>query len=331
MTPLPLAALLAGAAFAAEPTPPAEVIVAVVGDIRVGGPIGRLAERFGLKDPVSRVRRRLKADFLLGNLECAVTERGKAADKTWTFRAPEKELDILRDAGFDWLGLANNHTMDYGVQGLEDTLAALKKRGFASLGAGRNAEAARRPLFVEKNGLRIGVLAFTTTIPEAHWAGPKKAGVSYANFARLPEWIRDAKKQCDVLLVFFHGGTELSETPNPVQRDFARIVVDAGADAVIGHHPHVVQPAEIRGNAVILYSLGNFLFVSPTPGTERAVIARLHVSRRGVRAELVPININGGRLRPASDAAREKIRAVLDAQGALGAHPDRVFLAEERG
>lgn len=326
-----LAALVSGAVFARSPVAPPEVVVAAVGDIRVGGPIGRLAARFGVGDPVRRVRSWLKADFLLGNLECAVTERGTKADKTWTFRAPPAELKILEDAGFDWLGLANNHVMDYGPEGLADTIAALKARGLTPLGAGSDAEAARAPLFVEKNGLRIGVLAFTTTIPDSNWAGPKKPGVSYADFARLPGWIGDAKKRCDVLLVFFHGGTELSETANQVQKDFARIAVDAGADAVIGHHPHVVQPAEVRGNAVILYSLGNFLFVSPTPGTERALIARLHLGKGSVRAELVPIDINWGRLRPASDADREKIRAALDANGALTAHPERVFLAEARG
>jgi poly-gamma-glutamate synthesis protein (capsule biosynthesis protein) len=323
-----LAAMLAGTLFGGEPAPPNEVVVAAVGDVRVGGPIGRLAKRFGVGDPVSKIRPWLEADFLLGNLECAVTERGTAEDKTWTFRAPAKELEILEDAGFDWIGLANNHVMDYGVQGLEDTIAALEKRGFAHTGAGMSAEEARRPLFFEKNGLRIGLLAFTTTLPDSMWAEKDRPGVSYADFKRVPRWVAEAKKRCDVLLVFFHGGTELSTEPNQVQRDFARLAADAGADAVIGHHPHVVQPVEIRGDSVILYSIANFLFVSPTPGTERSVIARLRLSKSGVRVELAPIDINWGRLQPARPEDREKIREVLDAEGALTRHPDRVTLLE---
>ncbi len=303
-----------------------EVIVVAVGDIRVGGPIGRLVKLFGTSDPVSRVKRWLEGDFRLGNLECAVTERGDAAEKTWTFRAPARELAILKDAGFDWLGLANNHVMDYGEVGLKDTIAALEKNGFAFTGAGENAASARKPLFFEKNGLKIGLLAFTTTIPMTMWAKNDKAGVSYANFKQVPSWVRAAKKKCDVLLVFFHGGTELSPEPNQVQRDFARLAADAGADVIIGHHPHVIQPVELRGNSLILYSVGNFLFVSPTPGTERSVITRLHLSKSGARAEFVPIDINWGRIKPADQKTRAIIRAALNLEGALEKYPKRFSL-----
>ena len=330
MKSLLLLGLLAGATPAADTPPPAEVVVVAVGDIRVGGPIGRLVKKFGVSDPVRLVKQWLKGDFLLGNLECAITKRGDAADKTWTFRAPEKELAILKETGFDWLGLANNHVMDYGKVGLDDTIAALKKRGFAHTGAGVDAASARKPLFFQKNGLTVGLLAFTTTIPKTMWAKKNRAGVSYANFKKIPSWVASAKKKCDILLVFFHGGTELSTEPNQVQRDFAHLAADAGADAVIGHHPHVIQPVELRGNSIILYSIGNFLFVSPTPGTERSVIARLHLRKSGVRAEFVPINVNWGRLRPASTEDREIIHKALNGEGALVAHPDRFTIASGR-
>lgn len=321
---------LLGCPASAKPT--GEVTVVAVGDIRVGGPIGRLVKLFGVRDPVRLVKKWLKADFLLGNLECAVTDRGEAANKKFTFRAPAKELAILKNAGFDWLGLANNHVMDYGALGLSDTIKALRKRGFSYTGAGDTAALAREPFFFKKNGLTIGLLAFTTTLPKNMWAESNRPGVSYANFKKIPVWVKTAKKKCDILLVFFHGGTELSPEPNQVQRDFARLAADAGADVVIGHHPHVIQPVELRGNSLILYSVGNFLFVSPTPGTERSVITRLILKKSGVRAEFVPIDINWGRLKPASQEDAKIIRAALNAQGALAAHPDRFsFIGETPG
>ena len=325
--PTVLLMAIAGAAWAVSDAASPEVLLAAVGDIRPGGPIGRVIAEFGSAEPLRLVLRELQSDLLFGNLECAITERGTPADKKWTFRAPASELAVLSEAGFDWLSLANNHVMDYGPDGLADTIAALEKTGIAFAGAGPNAAAARRPVFVEKNGLRVGLLAFTSTFPEEHWARSASPGVAYGDLKRLPSWIAEAKKNCDVLVVSFHGGTELSPEPNGVQKSFARLAADSGADLVLGHHPHVIQAVERRGNSLILYSLGNFLFVSPTPGTERSVIARLRLRKGDIGAEFIPVDIAGGRLRPAAPEAARAIRAALDSMGALSADPERLRFA----
>jgi len=310
----------------------ATATLVAVGDIRLDGPVGLAILEGGPQAPTAAVQRWLKGDIVLGNLETAVTERRERAVKLFNFRSHPKGLKALSASGFTVLALANNHVMDFGAKGLKDTLKALDKAGIGRVGAGRDLEEARRPVFVEAGGLKVGLLALTSTQPEFMWAGRGRPGVAYSDFARFPYWIREAKRACDVLVVVFHGGTEKAEVPNEVQRAFGRAAVDAGADIVVGHHPHVVQSVELRGEKPILYSLGNFLFVSPTPSTRLRVIARITLSRRGVRGvDLVPVEIGqDGRLKPARDPADiETVRKALDRDGALSARPDLLRLVVE--
>ncbi|HAH07269.1 MAG TPA: capsular biosynthesis protein [Elusimicrobia bacterium] len=319
MTSLVLAAALAaGAAVPAEP----EALLIAVGDIRLDGPVGRALERYGPLAPTEGVRPWLKGDIVLGNLEEPVTARGKPVLKLWTFRAKPDQLRTLTSGGFTLLNLANNHLGDFGERGVLDTVAALDRAGLRHTGAGRDAEEARRPVFIEANGLKVGFLSMTSALPEFIWAGRRKAGVAYSDFDRLAGWVREAKASCDVLVVSFHGGTEKADAPNEVQRSFGRAAADAGADLVVAHHPHVLQAVELRGRVPILHSLGNFLFVSPTPVTRLGVIARVRLARGGVRSvEFVPVDTwTEGRLRPWFEASDAAFKA-LDADGALSAHP----------
>lgn len=307
--------------------PEPEVTIVVVGDIRLDGPVGRIAKEEGAAAPIALMADALHGDILLGNLEEPLTGRGTAAEKKFVFRGPMAAAAILKACGFTLVGLANNHVMDYGPDGLSDTLAALKQQGLPHLGAGRDAAEARKPLILERNGLKIGFLALTSTFPEQNWAGKSRPGVAFAPLDRVAEWTRAAKASCDFLVVSFHGGTELAPMPNEIQRAFARAAAAGGADAVIGHHPHVVQAAELIDRTIVIYSVGNFLFESPTAGTEKSIIARLTMSRAGSRAELVPFDSDGARPKPASALQRGEIYTALNALGALTAFPDYLSLA----
>ena len=293
------------------------------GDIRLDGPIGALIE----KDPDlpwKGVAEALKADILFGNLECSVTKRGKKLAKTWNFRAPPGRLLSLKRARFDVLNLANNHVWDYGEEGFRDTLAALHSRRFAFVGGGKNLEEALAPRILKRGGLKIGFLGLTSTFPQEAWASRRKPGVAYSDFGRFPAAIRRAKEKCDLLVVSFHGGTELAEGPNEIQKSFGRLAVDAGADLVLGHHPHVLQGVELYKGKPIVHSLGNFMFVSPSPGTRATVVARVRLSAAGVDSiEFVPVDIGAGILSPAGPAMREEIVAALDRFGLLTAQPER--------
>lgn len=308
----------------------ASVTLAAVGDIRLDGPVGRLIERYGPKSPVAGVAEALDADIVFGNLECAVTKRGEKRAKTWNFRAPPKNLAALDKAGFDILNLANNHSMDYGTEGFLDTLAAVKKNGFLYIGGGKNLAEAEKLRIVEEGGLKIGFLGFTSTFPKEAWARKNRPGVNYSDFDRFPAVIRAAREKCDVLVVSFHGGTELAEEPNDIQKAFGRMAVEAGADLVLGHHPHVLQAVEVYKGKPILYSLGNFLFVSPDPSTRFTVIAKATLTREGVsRIDFVPVDTNWGSLKVAGEEGKKAAYEALNRLGALAQYPERFGLSSQ--
>ena len=327
------AALAAGASFLPAAAAPSserislreegagEITLVATGDIRLDGPHGALIKLLGPGAPTRRVRPWLSGDIVFGNLETAVTRRGEKAGKKWNFRCPEESLAALTQAGYTVLNLANNHVMDYGPTGLKDTLEALAKRGFVHMGAGKDLAAARKPVFVSAGGLRVGFLGLTSTVPEFMWAKTRRPGTAYSDFDRFPRWIGDARKECDFLVVSFHGGTEKMEVPQPIQRAFGRAAVDAGADLGLGHHPHVLQAVEYYKGKPILHSLGNFLFVSPFPATRWSAIARIRLGREGVRhIEFVPV-ITWPPLRPAGAKGTQAVLKALDGDGALSSHP----------
>lgn len=298
--------------------------LAAVGDIRLDGPVGELIRRFGPRHPTSKLGAALRADVVLGNLECSVTRRGKKLEKTWNFRSPPEHLAALAQGGFNLVTVANNHSFDYGREGFLDTLAHLRKAGLAFIGGGRDRAEAESLRVIEKNGLRIGFLGFTSTHPEQAWARADKPGVAYSDFGRLPSIVASARPRVDVLVVVFHGGTELAKEPNSIQKAFARAAVEAGADLVIGHHPHVLQPVEVYRGKPILYSIGNFLFVSPSPATRDTVVAQAVLSKQGVeRISFIPFDTNWGSPKPADAPGIRAITAALDGGGALAAHPER--------
>lgn len=309
----------------------ATATLAAVGDIRLDGPVGDLIRRHSPARPVSGVKGLLESDILFGNLECSMTTRGEKQEKTWNFRAPPANLASLKEAGFTILNLANNHTFDFGLQGFQDTLAAVKKAGFLLIGGGKDLKEAEALRVVEAGGLKVGFLGFTSTLPREAWARKGKPGVAYSDLGRLPAVIRAARRRCDVLVVSFHGGTELAPEPNDIQKAFAHLAVDAGADLVLGHHPHVLQAVEIYKDKPILYSLGNFLFVSPDPATRTTVIARAALSPEGVlRLDFIPVDTNWGSPRPADEEGARAARSALNRLGALDRYPGLLRMQENR-
>jgi poly-gamma-glutamate synthesis protein (capsule biosynthesis protein) len=341
-----LAALLAAAALAsAQPAAPVLSTAAVsassatvedvfvemtaVGDIRLDGPVAAVARKTGPGGPTAAVKELLTADIVFGNLETPVTTRGAKTVKTWNFRAKPALLKIVSAAGFTVLNIANNHVWDYGLDGFEDTLKALDKDGWEYVGGGKDRDAAEKVRLFEFEGLTVGIIGMTSTHPEAAWAGKHKPGVAYSDVDRMGEIVGRAKKQCDVLVVSFHGGTELAEDPNDIQKTVAHAAVDAGADLFLGHHPHVLQPVELYKGKPILYSLGNFLFVSPTPTTHASVVARIRIGKDGVHGiEFTPLDTNYGRPIPAGVDLSTAAKAALNRLGALDARPDLLTFTE---
>jgi poly-gamma-glutamate synthesis protein (capsule biosynthesis protein) len=268
-----------------------------------------------------------KADLAIGNLECSVSRRGKPAHKRYTFRADPRTVAALAEAGFDVITLANNHSADYGPAALSDTLAAAGDAGIAVVGAGEDADHARQPVIIESGEppAKIAVLGFSNMRPAYFYAGPDRPGTNPANRDAISETVSAARRQADIVIVLFHWGNERSPSPSPIERQLAHTAADAGADLVVGHHPHVLQGFERRGHTLIAYSLGNFLFPSRGP-CKSTLMLRYTPKRDGsARVEAIPCVIDGFQPRLADTEERaECLRQLRTLSAALGAElPDR--------
>ena len=233
-----------------------------------------------------------RGDLVLGNLEiplidatCTWRAEGVPATLTGTIEAAPR----LRAAGFHVLGLANNHIMDYGADGLRTTIRAMRNHGIEIVGAGENLAAARTPAVVERAGTRFGILAYTSS--RTTWAKRDSPGAAPLSAEIVEEDLRRARSRVDVVILSLHFGVMYTDYPRVQDQAFLRRLSDLGADVVLGHHPHVLQGFEQRNNRLIAYSLGEFLF-DPEAGN---VVAEAH---RNVRRESVVLSctFNGGRL-----------------------------------
>lgn len=194
----------------------------------------------------------------------------------------------------DMVTLANNHTLDYGTDALTDTLATLNEHDILHVGAGENLQEAKEAVVIETNGKTIGFLGFSRVLPVASWAaGNKNPGLFSTYDSTIPEnEIRSVKNTCDLVIVYVHWGIERNEYPEDYQRELAKKYIDAGADMVVGSHPHVLQGFEFYKNKPILYSLGNFLFSNSSVDTllVKATIDEQH----DIQINLIPCQrING--------------------------------------
>lgn len=263
---------------------PARITVMAVGDVL----FGRYTDREtylpvvvpGRDDPFADVASILRrADVALANVESPVLN--EPAD-FWvhgrlTFRAGPEALPALDAAGFDVLSFANNHALNFGAHGLRETLAHVDRTRLRAVGIGRDQAEADGPVLIESAGVRVAVLGRTTWL-NARRLPSKDAAIAYVSDrdmeARVAADVRQVRASgvADVVIVYLHWGRERAPRPGNHQRWAAHAMIDAGADLVIGHHPHVVQAVERHGNGLIAYSLGNFLFDNGLMEQRRSVI-----------------------------------------------------------
>jgi poly-gamma-glutamate synthesis protein (capsule biosynthesis protein) len=260
-----------GPALAARlaPSRSGTVTVDAMGDFMLARGVAAQIQRNGPDFPFAKVVDRLRgADVRFGNLEFSLTDRGEQAHKDYTFRTPPGAAQSLTTAGINIVDLANNHVLDYGGQGLLDTLGALNRTGVLETGAGADAERAHTPTIVQVNGLRIAWLAYvnvpddsiTGFVARSLEAGPGRPGVAWGTTDAIRRDVAAAKQSADVVIVALHSGYEYTSDPNSIQRDLAHAAIDAGAALVLGAHPHVLQGIEYYRGGIIAYSLGNFIF-----------------------------------------------------------------------
>jgi calcineurin-like phosphoesterase len=291
---------------ALPPVAPGRVTLNAVGDLMLARDIITLMDEYGSVYPFAAVRQLLEdADITIANMEGTFTERGTQASKFYTFRTPPLHARGLAEAGIDVVSLGNNHAMDFGAQGLQDTLDALDAAGVLHSGAGANIQAARAPVFMERNGLRLAFLSYNG-VSEATFAGPNSYGVANAETAAIIQDVVGARASADVVIVSLHAGTEYVDTPTAQQGSLARAAIDAGAALVLGHHAHVLQGMQEYNDGLVAYGLGNFVFdldsgdlVSLGPRPFQTMVLRLELSHEGVeKAVTRPVFIDPAENRP---------------------------------
>ncbi len=289
-----LASLLSSLVFlTVADTPAAEdapVSIVFVGDVMLDDGPGRVITR-GV-DPFGPFSRHIdNADLRVANLECVVARGGSAmADKPWTFRAHPRVLAPLAKH-FDAVSLANNHSGDYGPKAFAEMLGHLARRGVMFFGGGHDLAEAHRPRIIERRGLRIALLGYDEFFPRSFEAQPDTPGVAWSEDDQVRADIARARREgADIVIPFMHWGWEHELTAAARQRTLARLMIDAGADAVVGGHPHVVQDVELYRDRPIVYSLGNFVFDGfSDPVNNTGWLLRLEADHNGIRKATVVV------------------------------------------
>jgi poly-gamma-glutamate capsule biosynthesis protein CapA/YwtB (metallophosphatase superfamily)/outer membrane protein assembly factor BamB len=270
------------------------VELVAVGDLMLSRTVEERTEVYGSTYPFEAVAELLRgADIAVGTLECPLTVNGDPIDKRFLFRAHPRNADALAWAGFDVLNLATNHVLDFGQEGFEQTLEALRGAGLPYVGAGLSSEEAHAPVVKEVRGRRIAFLAYAATRWKGSQEVPTSELISFAELATIREDVQRTKQLADLVVVIMHLGTEYQLQPDDEQLAVSRAAIDAGACLVIGHHPHVVQETAVYHGGFIAYSLGNFVFdIDTTEGAREGAILRVLLGDTGVEAvDLVPVRI----------------------------------------
>lgn len=273
---------------APAPEPSSAVSLVFVGDIMLDRVPGAAVAAGA--DPFESYAAVLQgADLAIGNLECVIASGGEVVTKLYAFLCHPRNVPILARY-FGAVSVANNHSGDYGRAAFAEQLDLLSAGGLPYFGGGRNLAEAHTPLIVERKGIRLALLGYNEVELESFAATEHLPGHAWSHDERVAADIAGARQQADFVIVYPHWGWEYQSEPSDRQRELARLMIDAGADLVVGGHPHVTQTVEYYKEKLIVYSLGNFVFddfldVPPDldEPSRRSWVLRVTIDKKGVR------------------------------------------------
>ncbi len=246
--------------------------------------------------PTDKPLRREGEDFLVVNLETPISSRQTPVNKQIIFRSDTTSADWMRLLGITHAGLANNHSVDQGTIGLRETERQLLRVGIVPAGYGLSADKRTAPVLLQKGGVTVALFC-NLTFPVENWVVPSSddyPNISNLSVNNLAKIIRQYHKEHPQhhIVAFLHWGAEFRPEPFSRQRMDAVLLANAGAEAIVGHHPHVVQPIERVGGVPVFYSVGNYLFDYPRPQCQQGLVAKLRFTQAGLVAyEGIPVNI----------------------------------------
>ena len=276
-----------------------QLSILFTGDVLLDRGVRPVAEHKGIAwlfDSVQAAFR--QSDAVIINLECPLTDTVSPVNKRYIFRADAAWAEDLHQAGITHAALANNHTNDQGRRGLLATYQHLCEAGIVPLGFGTNYEEQSTPVIIQKGKTRVAVFnAVMMALENWHYL-EGRPGVCQPSSAQLVQTIsayRHMHPETAIVAVP-HWGVEFNSMPSLPQRMLARQLANAGVDAIIGHHPHVTQPIDTVGQAIVCYSLGNFVFDQQPPLTRQCMMVRLNIKAgKPIDYKVIPARIEGKR------------------------------------
>lgn len=269
------------------------ITITAAGDLMLGSWTQDVIENFGYDYPFQNIDTIFEdADIIFANLEAPFGSTGQVFPKTYSFQVRPDLINVLTAGKINLVSIANNHIMDFGIESLTETINLLKKNAVWFAGAGLNLSQAREPALFQVKEKRIAFLAYSLTFPEEFWATDTSAGTCFPFDTFVYKDIKKIKAENDFVIVSCHWGEELRETPKDYQIELAHNLIDAGADIILGHHPHVVQGIELYKEKLIAYSLGNFIFGSYSKKATESFILKINWDETGLQScKIIPINV----------------------------------------
>lgn len=270
-----------------------------VGDIMLGRAVKVKSERNNYEDVFKNIAYTWKdSEYVSGNVESAVLdnpEEFEKGDKEIHLYAETKITDLLKDNGFTLANLSNNHLGDFGRKGVVSTIDAVEKAGIDYIGAGKNIEEAATYNIQEINGIKVATIGISDIIPKDFSANETEAGILSTYYPNYNKLVYEASKEADITVVNAHWGVEYGVDESEAQRKIGQALIDAGADIIIGSHPHVLQPVETYKDGIIFYSMGNFVFDQGWSRTRDSMVLNYYINEKGEGTfEVVPVRIENG-------------------------------------
>jgi hypothetical protein len=263
-----------------------------VGDILLANEAEKHIHKKGVDYPFWKIKEELlRYDFIFANMESPITTRGvPVTKKPYVFRVRPADAVCLTDLKIDAVSISNNHLMDYGVDGMADTITTLDRLNIRHTGGGRNLAESRRPAILKYGSTNIIILAYCNRPPSDYYATDRGPGIAPLDISIIRDDIATYKLKDNIVVISVHWGIEQTHEPRSEQVKLARQIIDSGADAVVGHHPHWPQGIEIYRKKPIIYSLGNFIngYINPVERDNIAVGFYYHGSRLE-RIKVIPL------------------------------------------